>query len=835
MLSPTLSENPPYSSWHHGSSTALSRLTLTSSLRTAAAAALLCAGTLHAQTRTPGEVRGKVIDAASKAPVAASIDVTSADASATSARAAAAADGSFRVQNLLPGRYRVRVRALGFLPRELPPVEISAAAPSADVGAVTLTANPLELKAMDVTGRRQDVQFAPDRNTYVVRDMPTTRGGTALDVLRNIPSVDVDIDNIVSLRGNSGVVVQLNGRPSPLKPQQLGNFLSQLSADVVQQVEIIPNPSARDDPTGVAGIINLVLRQQADAGTSGGLTLTGGTTGQANVGGNLGYQGGPWSLYGSYGFLRDRRPRHEGIFRTNTFQSPVTYLDESGLRMQEPLAHTLTGSATYKFGKRDELSTDLLYSTRDQEESYNLLYRDLNSSRALTGLNDRRSAGTNDEFSFESALAYKHSFATKGHRLSAEGRLVRDGEGGPSSVAAHTLALDGTPTATSTQETQDTQERPHESSIKLDYVRPLSARLRLETGVKGSLQRFRTTLDTRVFDTTSAAFQPDSSRISDFTYDQNVNAAYAMLGARLARFQLQGGARLERATTKFFLRTLGSTYHNPYNSIFPSALVAYNVDDAHQVKLSYSTRIRRPDEPDQLDPTVRYADPLNLFHGNPYLQPEYIRALELGLQRTSDRITILLNPFWRHTQDAVRQIRTIDGAGVTTRTYTNVSTVDAYGTDATVAISGGRLNGFVGGSTYKQVSNAANVGTGLSVNTFGWSARTNVSFRFSSTVDAQALVTYQAPTDIEQGHNASRTRVNVAARQRFMNDRVNVTVRAKDPFSTARERSITTDPRFYQVSDRPRTIRGMVLSVNWLFGRPPKEHRNILDDPTSGS
>jgi outer membrane receptor protein involved in Fe transport len=108
--------------------------------------------------------------------------------------------------------------------------------------------------------------------------MPTTRGGTALDVLRNVPSVDVDIDNVVSLRGNTGVVIQINGRPSPLKPAQLGNFLAQLSADMVDRVEVIPNPSARDDPEGVAGIINIVLKQKPDIGTSGGLTLAGGTT-----------------------------------------------------------------------------------------------------------------------------------------------------------------------------------------------------------------------------------------------------------------------------------------------------------------------------------------------------------------------------------------------------------------------------------------------------------------------------------------------------------------------------------------------------------------------------
>ena len=136
--------------------------------------------------------------------------------------------------------------------------------------------------------------------------------------------------------------------------------------------------------------------------------------------------------------------------------------------------------------------------------------------------------------------------------------------------------------------------------------------MRLETGYKGSLQRIHTTLDTRVFNATQAAYIPDPTRISDFTYRQVVNAAYGMLNAVSGNFQLQGGVRVERATTQFHLTTLNSTYNNPYNSVFPSGLIAYNIDDTHQVKLSYSTRIRRPDDTDVLDPTPHYADPLNL-------------------------------------------------------------------------------------------------------------------------------------------------------------------------------------------------------------------------------
>ena len=758
----------------------------------------------------------------------ATVEVTSVGAAIPAGRSSTAADGSFVIKGLRPGRYRVRVRALGYTPHVIP-IEITASAPNADVGTVALVAAPVELQAVDVTGQRQDVEMAPDRNTYIVRDMPTTRGGTVLDVLRNVPSVDVDIDNIVSLRGNSGVIVQINGRPSPLKPAQLGNFLAQLPADMVNKVEIIPNPSARDDPTGVAGIINLMLKEDADAGTSGGLTTAGGTTGQVNAGGNLGYQRGPLTFYGSYGFLRDRRPRNEAIFRENTYLTPVTYLDESARRMQEPFAHTLTGSFGYKLAKQDELSLETMYSTRSQEESYNILYRDLNAARTVTGVSDRNTSGTGHEFNFESTLGYKHSFAEKGHKLSSEIRLVRDGEGGPSSIASHSLGLDLTPIGTTALETNTSWEHPNENSVKVDYVRPLSSFLRMETGYKGSLSRIHTTLDTRVFDAARSAYFPDTTRISDFTYRQIVNAAYAMLEAERGKIQMQGGVRVERATTQFHLNTSNTTYDNPYNSIFPSALIAYNVDDSRQVKLSYSTRIRRPDDTDVLDPTPHYADPLNLSRGNPYLRPEYVRALELGLQQTGERVTLQLTPFFRRTLDAVRTLRSIDSAGVTTRTFANISTSDAYGGDATVALSGGRLSGFAGASAFRQVSNAANLAQGLSINTFGWRVRSNASLRVSSTQDLQALISYQAPMTVEQGHNASRTQFSMAGRQKLMQDRLSLTLRVIDPFNTSRESSTTIDPRFYQTSSRARVIRGLLLSLNWTFGKPQKEPHETID------
>ena len=783
-------------------------------------------------TTSGGEIHGHVVTATGKIPVGtATVDVTGSAAGAVAAHVSTGADGEFRVQNLAPGRYRVRIRALGYAARDLASIQIDSTSPSVDVGTVTLTSVAVELQSQVITGQRQDVRLAPDRNTYVVGDMPTTKGGTALDVLRSVPSVDVDIDNIVSLRGNSGVIVQINGRPSPLKPAQIGNFLAQLSADMVDKVEVIPNPSARDDPEGVAGIINIVLKQKTDVGTSGGLTVAGGTTGHVDVGGNVGVQRGPLTLYGSYGFMRDRRPRRDSIYRENLYLNPLTYLEETGRRMQLPIAHTLTGSATYQPGEHDEVTSELVFSTRNQPDSYSVGYRDLNAARDVTARSDRFTSGKNNQSNIESTLGYKHTFTDKEHSLEGELRFFREREGGPGTVLARSLALDGTPTATTALEKQTSWERPSENSVKVDYVRPLTDLVRLEMGYKGSLQTFHTTLDTQVFDTTQSAYVPDPTRISDFTYRQLVNAGYGMLDAELGKFQLQGGLRLERAATQFHLNTSNATYDNRYNSLFPSALVAYNIDDTHQLKLSYSTRIRRPDDTDLIDPTAHYADPLNLSRGNPYLRPEYIRALEFGVQSTANRTTIQVTPFFRRTLDAVRTLRTIDTAGVATRTFANVSTSDSYGTDVTVALGGERLSGFAGASGFRQVSNAANLAPGLSAQTFGWTARTNATLHVSSTVDLQTLLFYQAPMTVEQGKNASRTRFSFAVRQKLMQDKMSLTLRVIDPFNTSRESSTTIDPRFFQVSGRARSIRGLLLSANWTFGKPPKVRKSEQSDP----
>src|SRR5919202_1225592 len=254
----------------------------------------------------PGEIRGRLVEVGSTRPiVGGSVTVRRSGDTTFAGGALPRPDGSFRVDGLTPGRYTVRVRSLGYAPLVRGDVVVSASSPVVDLGALALSPVATTLEAQTVTAERSEVVLAPDRTSYTTKNMAVASGGTAIDVLRNVPSVEVDGNNNVSLRGNTNVVVQINGRSSPLTGEQLGHFLTQLPASAVQRVEVSTNPSAKNDPEGTAGVLNIVLNQEAETGLSGGLTAGSGTTGLVNASGNVGRQSGPLTVFLSASLFRD--------------------------------------------------------------------------------------------------------------------------------------------------------------------------------------------------------------------------------------------------------------------------------------------------------------------------------------------------------------------------------------------------------------------------------------------------------------------------------------------------------------------------------------------------
>jgi outer membrane receptor protein involved in Fe transport len=715
---------------------------------------------------------------------------------------------------------------------------VTAESPKAELGRIALDQVAAQLSSVQVQAEREAASLAPDRNAYAVKDMPATSGGTAVDVLRNVPAVEVDGDNKVSLRGNSSVVVQINGRVTPMRGEQLGNFLAQLPANLVSKVEVVSNPSAKNDPEGMAGIINIVLKQEADLGTSGAFTLGGGSTRQMNASGNLGHQQGAWTLFSSYGFMRDRRTV-DGYSTRSLLEAAAApgSLDSDIHGIMRPASHSATLTAEYKANKRNTISNNLVLNVRGMDRDNGSFYRDVNGAGLVTGRTNQLTDQAQDDLTADYALTWRRVVDPQKNSLNVEGRVNYGKSGNDVLFSRETLTGTGAPTGTPVGlETNATDDRNTSAFAQLDWTRELRKGTKLETGYKGTFRSQSSDFDVAVGNR-GGTLGADLNRSNAFTYHEQVNAAYGVLSQHVGKLDLQGGLRLEQADTRFDLTTTRSRYDNDYKSAFPSAIVSYALDGSRQLKASYSKRISRPFV-QQLNPFGFREDAMNVFEGNPGLQPEYTHSYELGYQQSLPKNlgSLQVTPFLRHTVNAVRQIGQVDDAGVLHVSFRNAATSDQYGSDANLTFRLGKVSGFGGASVYEQRTDAANIAGARSVNAFGWSARANATWKVSPTFDLQAFTMYRAPQKTEQGRMSRFAMTNLAVRHKLNGDKATATLRVMDPFGTMGWTMRASDGRVIQLMDRRFGARGAFLSVSYNFGQAPKLRQRPQEEsvPQSG-
>jgi outer membrane receptor protein involved in Fe transport len=710
-------------------------------------------------------------------------------------------------------------------------VAIAPDAPRADVGRVALDVVATQLSGVQVQAERQAASLAPDRNSYSVKDMPATSGGTAVDVLRNVPAVEVDGDNRISLRGNGNVVVQINGRASPMRGEQLGNFLAQLPANLISNVEVVSSPSAKNDPEGMAGIVNVVLKQQTDLGTSGALTVGGGSTHQANASGNLGYQQGAWTLFGSYGFMRDRRTVDGYSTRATLTDAASGSLDSDLHGVMRPLSHSATVTAEYKLDATNTIANNLVLNRRRMARDNGSFYRDVSAAGEILGRTTQLTDQSQADLTADYALSWRRTVHPEKNALVAEARVSHGHGRNDVLFTRDMLTGGGEPTGVPRAlEANATDDRNTSLFAQVDLTRELRPGLKLESGYKGTVRDQTSDFDVANA-TGSASYAPDLGRSNAFQFWEGVHAVYGVVSQRRGMFDLQAGLRLEQADTRFDLRTTSTRYENDYRSAFPSAIVSYNLDPQRQLKASYSKRISRP-LAQQLNPFGFREDALTVFEGNPRLQPEYTHAMELGYQQSLGAGSSLqITPFVRHTVNAIRQINAVDAAGVLHISARNAATSDQYGTDANLTFRRGKLSGFGGASVFEQHTDVGDLEDARSVRAFGWSARTNASWKVTSALDVQGFLMYRAPMNTEQGRMSRFSMANVALRQKLRGDKATATLRVMDPFGTMGWTMRTSDGRVVQLMDRRFGARGAFLSFNWAFGSAPRIRQRPPEEP----
>lgn len=806
------------------------------------ASALVFLSAVHAEAQAPsagaarpvtapGQIEGRLTDSTSgSAVVTGSITIRRQRDTVFVGGALPKTDGTFRVDGLTPGQYTLRFRAIGYAPVTMPGLVVTAEKPVLNVGTLKLIVVATTLADQQVTAERDDQELSPDRNSYNVKNMTTASGGTAIDVLRNIPLVEVDATHRVSLRSNSNVVIQINGRSTPLKGEQLGIFLAQLPASMVKTVEVATNPSAKDDPEGTAGILNIILKQEVEVGLSGGVNAGTASTGQVSLSGNVGKQQGKFTGFLSANMYRDNRQTSGTIFRTNLGVPVPKFVETSQAGRQHPLSGGMTLRTEYRFNERDALTFDSYFFTgnfANTNASYNT---NLDQGRAITGAFNQFSENAFEYLSQSYNLAFRRQGKPNTPQLTVEADYGGNTNSGESDRSGELIKSDVSTPPTILTEKDITDGRYPYLNTKVDYSFPMGPGSKLETGFKGIWRQTENELSASFLNTTTGEFEENLDRASGFDYRENIIGAYALYSRRISKVQLQTGMRLENANTHFTLPTISQSFDKEYWSKYPSAILSYNFSDVRQAKVSYSRRVSRPG-PWQLSPIERREDSRNLWRGNPDLDAEYTNSFDLSLQEGRKWGSVQLSPYVRMTDNAVRDIQFIDSTGTLVRTFANVANTMTVGADVNINYRRGPLQLYGGGSASRYKSDASNLAGNPSAQDIIWSSRVNGTWKFSSLFDVQASANYRAGFKTEGGSQLASGNIAGSMRYKIWGEQGNISLRFADPFKLQRWGYRTTSGTVVESGKRYNGSRAIFVTVTRNFGKALKLRPRSESEP----
>jgi outer membrane receptor for ferrienterochelin and colicin len=766
---------------------------------------------------TASVLLGSLLDGTTGQPLqSATVEVRSAADSSLVAGALTSAEGRFRVAGLEPGVYYVRATMIGYAPAIVDDIAMAAGA-TRQLEPVRLGVSAVMLQGLEVAVERAAVRMEVDRTVFSARNLPSAAGGSATDVLRNVPSVDVDGDGQVSVRGSTNVVIQINGRTAPFRGDALNLFLRQLPAGTIDRIEVLPNPAARYDPEGMSGIVNIVLRQDANLGLSAGITAAASSADRFNGSGTVGYQRGRTTLAGMYSLNSDVRRPTAFMQRLNRFGAGETVVQDTRNR-QESLGQSLMASIDYQVRPTTTLS---LQASGNVNGSDGLALSDYRLLDAALAPGRSWNSGTGTERDLRAGdvtLGMRRVMAAGRNETSFEARLSGSGD--------ESEALYGDADLASIRDLRRNETTNRDASLQFDATR-LLAGIRVESGARAEQRLIDTDLTLR----RSAGAPVDASRSNAFEYESRIYAGYTQLSRAFGPLSVQAGARLEHADTRFDLRTLEEAYDNRYTSLYPSASALYDMGSGRSVRAGFSRRVQRP-RTRQLNPFPLQEDSLSLLVGNPSLLPQYTSSFDVTLQATGALGTLQLAPFYRRSTDMIRHYKTIDPAtGVSLTTFRNFDRSSQFGTDITATGRlGSRVSGMLGGSMAQVTTSGESLQEGLGSSALSWSVRSNATLRLGTNTDAQGFLMYRAPMKIEQGRMREFVVSNVSLRQRVMEGRGEVVLRVSDPLGRMNFGFFTSDDLHEQEFLRRSDSRAAVLSFNYSFGRPPRMRQRAAEE-----
>ncbi len=753
-----------------------------------------------------GIVKGKVFDGKSKVPVEyATVAIYNADDNSVVTGTISEQDGSFKIKGLKQGKFYIVVSFLGYENKRYDDIVVDGGRDMIDLGTITLGSSSKSLDEVEIVAQRQSVEFQIDKKVVSVGEQMTSASLSAVEVLENVPSIKVDIEGNVSLRGSSGITVLIDGKPTVL---DASDVLRQTPASTIQNIEIITNPSAKYQPDGTGGIINIITKRNRMQGLQGLVNLKGG---------NFDMYGGDFLLNWrkqkvnfTIGADYNSRPRTGTMYtrRETEGTNGTTIIEADGDSERKFYGGGVRAGFDWDISQRDNFSINARVGKFNMERT-----SDLDYIEQIPGIENQYYRSINE--SHRSGMYYSitgnyiHKFAQKGHELAAQ-LNVRGYDGDEYSEnyrSQSNVIVDGTRT---------TEVGPSNRwEMRLDYSLPIGEDDLFEAGFQG-----RTSFGddvTKVFnwDLAQGGFVEDETLQNLSQLDRNIYGLYSVYKGKLNDFGYQLGLRTEytdRRTEFEYQRKesadaiettpVDTTFLVDRWDIFPTVHLSYQLPADNQIMASYSRRIDRP-RGWYLEPFITWTDQYNVRRGNPGLEPEYIDAFELGYLKEWKKISLSLEGYYRVTHDKIQGIQMpYDDTGeVWLRTYDNIGKDFSLGVETMLNMT---LNKWwemnVMGNLYDyRIENYYDKSQNRS--SFNWSARVNNSFALRKNIKLQIDGTYDSPTVTAQGENKSNYYMNAAVRMDFMDRKLSAVVQARNVLGTSRRISIIDNPNSYSYQE----------------------------------
>jgi len=765
-----------------------------------------------------GSISGEVHDQSTNAPIEyANIILFSAKDSTQVTGAISGIDGKFVIQGVRPGDYYANVQFIGYEKITVDNISVESPANNISLGKIIIRPSAINLGNVEVSGQRNPVTYQIDKKVVDVAQMQTAVSGNAAEVLENIPSVTVDVDGNVSLRGSSNFTVLIDGRPSVVDAQDL---LQQTPASAIEKIEIITNPSAKYSAEGNAGIINLILKKNVNLGLSGIIN--------ANAGLNEKYGGSFLFEYKTpginYNFGLDYNSRlFPGTSKEDRrYINPegTSFISSTGSREWGRKSMSLRGGVEFNLSDNDILNLGGRVGSRDFNGGSTSNYNSWSDTEPSFYYISRGEQGRSGDY-YDLNLNYYRTFGVKMHRLSGEFTLSHDNsdELNLTSEFENEVQFSGKKTTEFGPST--------EFEGRINYALPFSEVNKFEAGVQGEFEDSKEGNGLYEFNpaTSNYDFMPSFSNTTNSSFKEL--SLYSVYSDELSNFGFQGGIRSEYTFRNMHLEETNEKFAIDEWDFFPTFHTSYKFSVVSQIMASYARRIDRPRNW-ELEPFYTWMNADNVRIGNPELKPQYIDSYEFGFQTAFLGISLTNDCYYRITHNKVDRIQSVypDAENVTLHTVENIGKDYSAGSEFTFMIDPFQFWSIdLMGNLYNYKIKGVLNEEAFSRESFNWSSRINNSFKIGGSTQVQFNTIYNSPTVSSQGKREGFFTSDLSVKQDFMNKQLSLTLQFRDLFSTAKFEYSSQGPDFYSYNYFNRESPMVMLNARFNFNSFKEDRR----------